>query len=214
MKLLLILFIAGFTGYTKASVYQEVEDIGILQAFGLEYLSKVPFKCSTDIKENVQKERTKAFECVKNIRYNSSFCNTFVHHFKPCVQTILTEAAKCGDPIKVGHKQVILDSFIAEANFLCESDGEHILELLNPCILTSVRKSAECQKKVMQGFYTSEPITYHCSKIPGLQKCFDDELKQECDLEVTKTNIHDFFSVDVKPCNIVTPMFLQMARSF
>ncbi|XP_045472985.1 uncharacterized protein LOC123679642 isoform X2 [Harmonia axyridis] len=214
MKLLLILFIAGFTGYTKASVYQEVEDIGILQAFGLDFLSNVPYSCPEAIKENVQKERTKAFECVKNIRYNSSFCNTFVHHFKPCVQTVVSEAAKCEDQVKVGQKQVILDSFIAEANFLCETDGEHILELLNPCILTSVKKSAGCQKKVMQYFPTSDPITNLCSKFPSLQKCFDDELKQECDLEVTKRNIHDFFSVEVKPCNIVMPMFLQLAYYF
>ncbi|XP_045472984.1 uncharacterized protein LOC123679641 isoform X2 [Harmonia axyridis] len=211
MKLLLFLLIAG---YTKASsLYDEAENIGFVQAIAVHELAFVTHKCPNATRQNLKEEERKAIECIKNIRYNSSFCNTFVHHFKPCVQTILTEAAKCDENSVTEMKHTVLDSVIAIAGYVCETDGEHILEILNPCVSMSIEKSEECRKKALEPLNNySRDITQYCSKYTDLRTCFNDQVHQECQNEITKSSMSDLFSVDIKPCNIVMEFFFQLRK--
>ncbi|XP_044754950.1 uncharacterized protein LOC123313910 isoform X2 [Coccinella septempunctata] len=216
MKFVIILSVfvlSGFAQETKEDYQSEVEDIGLFQALAIQYLSSFsPRNCSQSTPEKLKGENRKAIECVKNIRYNSTFCDTFNHHFKPCVQGLLDEVKKCEDPNGFALKNAILDSFIEEAKYICDVDGEHILEMFNPCVLKSVKLSHECRKNITEPIVDKKNVIAICGAFPGLQKCFETQMKQECGNELTRTDLHDLFSVDVKPCNVAMMLYFQLAE--
>ncbi|XP_044754775.1 uncharacterized protein LOC123313810 isoform X2 [Coccinella septempunctata] len=209
VALLSLFVVSGFTEKTEKEWISVVENIGFFQALAIQYLSIFdPWKCPQWSPENLEKENDKAIECVKNIRNNSSFCDTFVHHFKPCVQGLLEEVKKCEAPDEIAFKNMILDSSVEEARFICGVDGEHILEIWNPCVIDSVQLSNGCRKNI------TRPLghTIYPTAICSLQKCFENQLQQECRNELTRTTLHDLFSVNVEPCNAVMMVYFELAE--
>ncbi|XP_044754305.1 uncharacterized protein LOC123313473 [Coccinella septempunctata] len=190
----------------------EVEDIGLVHAFVIKYLSIfVPWQCPHASHENMQKERGNAIECVKNISFNSTYCDTFVHHFKPCLQGLLDKVKKCDDPNFFLFKNT-LDSFIEEAKYICNVDGEHILEISNSCVVKSVKMSYECRKNITAPIEDRKnPLTL-CRGFPSLLRCFESQMQQECGNELTRTTLHDLFSVDVEPCNTAMMIYFEIVE--
>lgn len=212
MKLLLILLISGHT-IASSHWYKEVESLGQIQAFIGTSLSPVTYRCSQSIYRNIQKEELRAIECLKNLRYNSSLCNHFVYHFKPCLEALLAENKKCDNEDSFNLKMIVLDSIIAEAKFVCETDGEHILEIFNPCIVHSAKKSKECIKNILTpSSHFSRNITLFCSKFPNMWECFDAQLQHECQNNITKNTMLKLFS-DGPPCNILSILYMEIASN-
>ncbi|XP_044754949.1 27 kDa hemolymph glycoprotein-like isoform X1 [Coccinella septempunctata] len=218
MKFVIILSVfvlSGFAEETKDNFKSEEEDIGFFQALAIQYLRESSFdaqNCSQSSPEKLEEENRKAVECVKNIRYNSTFCDTFTHHFKPCIQGLLDEVKKCADPVGFSFKNTLLDSFIEEAKYICNVDGEHILEIFNPCVLDSVKMSHECRKNITEPIVDRRNPISLCGAFPGMQKCFETQMQKECVNELTKTDLHDLFSVDVKPCNIAMMLYFELSE--
>ncbi|XP_045472982.1 uncharacterized protein LOC123679640 [Harmonia axyridis] len=212
MKLLLILLISGHT-IAYSHWYKEVESLGQIQAFIGTSLSPDTYRCSQSIYRNIKKEELKAIECLKNLRYNSSLCNHFVYHFKPCLEALLAENKKCDNEDSFNLKMIVLDSIIAEAKFVCETDGEHILEIFNPCIVHSAKKSKECIKNILTpSSHFSRNITLFCSKFPNMWECFDAQLQHECQNDITKNTMLKLFS-DGPPCNILSILYMEIASN-
>lgn len=59
--------------------------------------------------------------------YDESFCNTFLKKFKPCLTPVLEATAKCTTPFTNSLNIAVVDATLSEIEFLCNSDGEHIL---------------------------------------------------------------------------------------
>ncbi|XP_044755658.1 uncharacterized protein LOC123314434 [Coccinella septempunctata] len=213
MKTHLIFLILVLSSCSEGNISDDIEeDVGRAQAILLFYLTSVGVRqCETHSHEDLVAQQTKAIECVKNITYDGTFCESFPKKFKPCVSNILAERGQCDSPFMNALKNSVMDSVIAEIEYLCSINGERILELVNPCVITSALQGYKCKTDVMRP-YQSSSLPEACRVFPDVLNCLEKEIKNECEKELTRKTLHDFFSVEVKPCNVAIEGYMELIK--
>ncbi|KAL3269571.1 hypothetical protein HHI36_008636 [Cryptolaemus montrouzieri] len=220
-----VVFLLTVVGETlcanETSGWSDIEQLGFFQASLLHTLD-VPVRGCYEKKDVLKAEYEKAVQCVKDVKSTTSFCQTFVFHFEPCVQKLLDLYEGCDVSSERGIRAALVNSLVGEAKFLCQTDGEHIFEFVNPCVFKTFENSKTCIKNVTSVTFIThmnpqpgesilEPV---CQMVSGIKDCFSPEFSKECHNEITKDSFHKLYSVEAKPCNVVIAYISQLFMFF
>ncbi|KAL3269566.1 hypothetical protein HHI36_008631 [Cryptolaemus montrouzieri] len=185
-----------------------IEDIGIFQYILMETISGMTSR--ENYRDSIKDKEVKAVECLAKTKANSSFCHTFVNSFTSCTSDLVENVESCAEPMFVGSPTALVTSTVSQLQFLCENDGEHGFEILNPCFLDALT-IGNCKENFEEEISKSQMLGGEkrifptiCNPISNAKKCVSDNFKKQCQNEITRNTIEELYNASMKPCNEVS----------
>ncbi|KAL3269568.1 hypothetical protein HHI36_008633 [Cryptolaemus montrouzieri] len=202
----LIVMLAAYSqALSRVSLENAVKDIGFFQSFLLDLIGGMAGRgnCLDSLNEE------KAVECLTKIKANNSFCHTFVNSFASCTKEFVENVENCAKPKEKDVPTAAIASIVSQIEFLCNTDGEHGFEILNPCIYQ--RSTQDClrtfQRNVTKLFDEKDEEKIFptvCNSITDAKECLTESIKKQCQNEITRNTLTELYNAFIKPCNEVS----------
>ncbi|XP_019868306.2 uncharacterized protein LOC109597117 [Aethina tumida] len=132
-------------------------------------------------------------ECANKItNYNrNTMCNIFHTHFVECTKPLNKLFVDCVPEDAKGTPEFIFHAMARLNDYICTMDGEHIIELLNPCFWWGgTDDDVNCVTNVMKKYsYMKDKMPTKvqlCHLLDELNVCLGDPLKKSCKNPVTR----------------------------
>ncbi|KAK9890731.1 hypothetical protein WA026_012079 [Henosepilachna vigintioctopunctata] len=209
MKYSLFVLLIAFAS-SDAFMYdsEELRKVGFVQPFIVDILVQIGSNnACRHMKESIMEERNKTIECLATIKSNNSFCHTFVHHFGRCTKKLVDKVESCIETKIQGAPTAVVDVLVAQLRFICETDGEHILEIFNPCIYKTLfmKDEKNCTRTFDRHIHNSakedkKMIPVVCKETLEYKTCIDEPFKAKCQNEITRNTVQEIFRGAMTPC--------------
>ncbi|XP_044267271.1 uncharacterized protein LOC123013035 [Tribolium madens] len=148
-------------------------------------------KCSDQIDENTE-----------------TACSTIKNHFSRCSKPLVSLLESCVPEESKGVPELIFGSVQSAFKYLCKTDGEHILELVNRCVYKTNYRTMRCERRLrtkLQEYKKKSPTKADiCEFAHSMKPCFKEHLDDSCGNAITKESFMGMFDAMVAPCSIVS----------
>ncbi|CAH1118951.1 unnamed protein product [Phaedon cochleariae] len=138
-----------------------------------------------------------------------TMCSAVKNHFEICARPVTEIFEECLPESSQDLPSFIIKTMVAMSNHLCRIDGEHIIELSNPCVKSQTYRMRRCMMKAqskLQTYSSQIPSKQEvCESLRSLKTCFKSHLTLACGNQVTRESFLDLFESGMKLCDEVTP---------
>ncbi|KAK9890730.1 hypothetical protein WA026_012078 [Henosepilachna vigintioctopunctata] len=149
-------------------------------------------------------------DCYLEIKETETICSVMKDRLTRCLNPLADFMHKCVESTKYADvPQFTLEIFNSVTNYVCQTKGEKLIELLHPCLVTlGYEKHRMCMKSFEQKLSNIEKDdtiknvkTDICKSLEKTKTCFLREFKSVCHNDVTLNSAVGFYdAVITKPC--------------
>ncbi|XP_044753693.1 uncharacterized protein LOC123313065 [Coccinella septempunctata] len=209
-----ILFLAAILGQSLAEIENprsDEENAGFFMKMVLQGLLTINGSECRSTETLLDTEYRKTLHSLAISRQNTSFCKLFVNHFEENTKTLVEAIESCVTHRKKGLANAIVTSLVAQASFMCNADGEHLFEIVNPCVFETFfsNKRGETGKCIRQfeddlrsvNKKDDTILSIVCSTLIKAKNCFKSPFESNCPNSITRNTMEQLYNSNVKVCN-------------
>ncbi|XP_057669967.1 uncharacterized protein LOC130902127 [Diorhabda carinulata] len=132
-------------------------------------------------------------------------CSGIKNHLEECTQPIVAVLEDCLPEKSKELPRFTVKTAVELSNYICKSDGEHIFELSNPCIMDQNFRLNRCILKTrsrLQQYVNSTPSKSEiCEFIKSMRQCFKRHVDLSCNNVITRDSFIGLFDAVIKQCD-------------
>ncbi|XP_066253278.1 uncharacterized protein [Euwallacea similis] len=140
-------------------------------------------------------------DCAESIdEENETICSMMKNNLEKCMQPLVKLFEECLPERSRRVPAMLVKMILSSLNYVCKTNGEHLLELQNQCFRTPTIKLKRCirkiettrQKYIRSNRYPSaEEI---CDLLEEMKPCLTSHLQTSCNHPITREAFIDFMN--------------------